>query len=48
VTPSNAGYYHVAYVAAVTIYLAYGLSIAVRTRRARARLDETARAADRT
>jgi hypothetical protein len=48
VTPSNAGYYHAAYIAAVTVYVVYGLSIAMRTRRTRARLDETARAADRT
>jgi hypothetical protein len=47
-TPSNAVYYHVAYAAAVTVYVLYGLSIAVRTRRTRARLDEAARAVDRT
>jgi hypothetical protein len=35
--PSNAGYYIAAYVAAAAVYLGYGLSIAVRMRRLRAR-----------
>ena len=47
-TPSNAGYYHVAYIAAIVVYVMYGLSIAVRTWRTRMRLDETTRAIDRT
>ena len=47
-TPSNAGYYHVAYLAAIAVYVLYGLSIAARTRRTRVRLDETTRAIDRT
>lgn len=46
-TPANAGFYHAAYVAAVAIYVLYGLSIAVRTRRTRARLDAAARVVDR-
>ena len=44
----NAGYYHAAYIAAVTVYVLYGLSIALRTRRTRMRLDEGTRTIDRT
>jgi hypothetical protein len=46
--PSNAGYYHAAYIAAVTVYVLYGLSIAVRTRRTRARLNAGTRSVERT
>ena len=45
--PSNAGYYIAAYVAAATIYLGYGLSIAVRMRRLRARSTAGAARTDR-
>jgi hypothetical protein len=48
VTPSNAGYYHAAYVAAVAVYVLYGLSIAVRTRLLRMRLNEGTRSVERT
>ena len=37
--PSNAGYYVAAYVATAVVLLLYAVSIAVRTRRVRARLD---------
>jgi hypothetical protein len=47
VTPSNAGYYHAAYVAAVAVYVLYGVSIAVRARRLRARLGEGTRSVER-
>ena len=46
--PDNAGYYHAAYIAAVTVYVLYGLSLALRTRSTRARLDEGTRTIDRT
>jgi hypothetical protein len=48
VTPSNAGYYHAAYIAAVAVYVLYGLSIALRTRRTRMRLNEGTRSVERT
>jgi hypothetical protein len=44
--PSNAGYYIAAYVAAAVIYLGYGLSIAVRMQRLRARSSSAAARAD--
>jgi hypothetical protein len=47
-TPQNAGYYHLAYITVIVVYVLYGASIAVRTRRTRERLDETTRAIDRT
>jgi hypothetical protein len=37
-TPSNAGYYEVAYIAAAVIYVGYALTIVVRARALRARL----------
>ena len=37
--PSNAGYYVAAYVAAAVVYVTYALSIVLRTRAVRARLD---------
>jgi hypothetical protein len=39
VTPANAGYYEVAYVAAAVIYVGYSLTIVIRTRALRARLN---------
>ena len=36
--PSNAGYYVAAYVATAVVLIAYGISIAMRTRALRARL----------
>jgi hypothetical protein len=44
--PSNAQYYVAAYVAAAVIYLAYGISLAARVRRLRARLDAVTTRAD--
>jgi hypothetical protein len=38
-TPDNAIYYQLAYVAAAVIYVGYALSIVVRRRRLRARMD---------
>jgi hypothetical protein len=40
--PANAAYYHAAYAAAALVYVVYGLSIVVRTRRLRARLAASA------
>ncbi len=37
--PSNAGYYVAAYVAAAVVYTTYALSIVLRTRALRARLE---------
>ncbi len=39
VTPSNEGYYHAAYIAAVVIYGAYALSLWWRTRQVRGGMD---------
>jgi hypothetical protein len=38
-TPDNGFYYHAAYVAAAVIYLGYALTLRVRARRLRARLE---------
>lgn len=41
--PDNAGYYVAAYVATAAVLLLYAVSIILRTRRVRARLDALAR-----
>lgn len=38
--PNNAGYYHAAYIIVATVHIAYALSIWVRRRTVRTRLDE--------
>ncbi|MEP6618464.1 MAG: hypothetical protein ABJE47_04085 [bacterium] len=38
-TPDNAGYYHVAYMAAAIVYIGYALSIRVRASTLRKRFD---------
>lgn len=42
-TPDNAGFYHAAYVAAAVVYLGYAISIRVRARALRARLEAVSR-----
>ncbi len=44
--PSNAGYYVASYVVAAVVYLAYGLVLAVRSRRLRARIAAEPRGAE--
>jgi hypothetical protein len=46
VTPSNAGYYEAAYIAAAVILVGYALTLVVRTRALRARLDASRRRQD--
>ena len=41
--PSNAGYYVAAYVAAAVVYTLYGLSVVLRARTVRARLESSRR-----
>lgn len=38
--PGNEGFYHAAYVIGAVVYLGYALSLWLRSRRARARLDD--------
>jgi hypothetical protein len=46
-TPDNGFYYHAAYVAAAVIYVGYALTLRVRVRRLRARLEASTMRDDR-